>query len=53
MKRLMTLGLFVLAICFGVHLLYVYSLKDQCDLGLTPDECASLPDPKILGIWKP
>lgn len=53
MKRLFTLGIGALAGALGLHLLYVYALEDQCDLGLTPKECASLPKPKILGIWEP
>lgn len=48
----MKLAVFALALAFGLHLLHVYLLKDQCDPDFTPEECARLPDPKILGIWE-
>jgi hypothetical protein len=53
MKRLIALCACALVLSLGLHVLWVYMLKDQCDLGLTPEECASLPNPKILGIWEP
>ena len=53
MKRLMALCAFASLLLLGLHVLWVYLLKDQCDVGLTPEECASLPNPKILGIWEP
>jgi hypothetical protein len=53
MRRMVILSLVALAVCLGLHLLHVYALKDQCDVGFTPEECARLPDPKILGIWEP
>lgn len=53
MKRLTASTLFALALCLGLHLLYVYALRDQCDPDFTPEECARLPHPKILGIWEP
>jgi hypothetical protein len=52
MRRLIKWGVLALAVCLGLHLLQIYAIKDQCDLGLTPEECASLPKPKILGIWE-
>jgi hypothetical protein len=53
MKHLKMVSVVTLAIVVGLHLLYVYLLKDQCDIGFTAEECAQLPHPKIFGIWEP
>ena len=52
MKRLMILSVILLALVVCLHLLYVYLLNDQCDIGFTEEECAQLPSPKIFGIWE-